>query len=318
MNQGRATVASQDGNIGMGIGIGIGDGPGITALGLASARAVETSAPDRLIEDPYALGFVEAGGIALPMLTCRPEPGSPINAQQALHLHGSRYIGLRSRFYDDWLLDTAASGVRQAVVLGAGLDARAYRLDWPEGFSVFELDQAGVLGFKTTVMTARGAEPGCRHASVAADLRDDWTKPLLDAGFDPHVATAWLAEGLLAYLPAQAETQLFERIDRLSAAGSRLALDRILGDLGRDGGARLKQLSERSGMEMGKLVSTEGRTDALTWLADQGWDAQQQSVVALAEQYGRDLAAPFAEEGDEGGAEPPWLDTAFVTARRPL
>lgn len=296
----------------------IGDGPGITALGLACARAVETSAPDHLIEDPYALRFVAAGDRALPMLTSWPEPGSPVTGPQALHLHGSRYIGLRSRFYDDWLREAAESGVRQAVVLGCGLDARAYRLAWPEGFGLFEVDQAGVLDFKAAALAGRDAEARCRRVPVAADLRDDWTNVLLDAGFDPAARTAWLAEGLLAYLPAQAETQLFERIDALSAPGSRLALDRILGDLAQGGAARLKQLSERSGMRMDEMVSTDRRTDAMAWFAGHAWKAQQDSVTALAVRYGRDLGAPFgAGAGDEDGAEPPWLDTVFITARLP-
>lgn len=306
----------------------VGSGPGITALGLACARAVEGTTPDRLIQDPYAPWFVEAAGVALPMLTHWPEPGTPVTEQQALHLHGSRYIGLRSRFYDDWLREAADAGVRQAVLLGSGLDTRAFRLDWPTGFRIFELDQAGVLDFKTAVLAARGAEAGCGHVPVGADLREQWPELLLGAGFDPSAATAWLAEGLLAYLPAQAESELFERIDALCAPGSRVAFDRILGDLGRPGDARLRQLSERSGVAMDTLVNTEQRADTLVWLDGRGWKVEERSATVLAERYGRDLRDPFgqAKPGtgpDQASAseavartEPPWLETAFVTARR--
>lgn len=293
----------------------VSQGPGITALGLASARAVETSAPDRLIEDPYALWFVDASPLQLPMLTRWPEPGSPVTGQQALHLHGSRYIGLRTRFYDDWLRGAADAGVRQAVLLGSGLDTRAFRIDWPAGFRLFEADQPGVLGFKIKGLSEGGAEATCLHTPVGVDLRDDWTKVLLDAGFTPGEPTAWLAEGLLAYLPAQAETELFERIDALSAPGSRVAFDRILGDLAAGDGARLKQLSERSGVAMDTMVNTQQRGDARQWFADHDWTAEQERVSALAERYARDLADPFADP-EARGTEPPWLDTAFITAQR--
>jgi methyltransferase (TIGR00027 family) len=276
---------------------------------------VETSAPDHLIEDRYALWFVDASPVQLPMLTRWPEPGASVTAQQTLHLHGSRYIGLRTRFYDDWLREAADAGIRQAVLLGSGLDTRAFRIAWPAGFRLFEADQPGVLGFKIEVLADGGATAACLHTPVGVDLREDWTKVLLDAGFTPGAPTAWLAEGLLAYLPAQAEVELFERIEALSAPGSRVAFDRILGDLAARDGARLKQLSERSGVAMDTMVNTEERSDARQWFADHGWAAEQEAVAVLAQRYARDLADPFAAP-ETGGAEPPWLDTAFVIARR--
>jgi len=306
----------------------IGSGPGVTALGLAYARTVESGMPDRLIDDPFARWFVDATETRLPMLTRWPEPGIEVTDQQKLHLHGSRYIGLRTRYYDDWLRDAAASGVRQLVLLGAGLDTRAYRLDWPAGIRFFEIDQPAVLAFKEKVLTERAASPTCELVPVAVDLRDDWAGALRRAGFDPSAATAWLAEGLLAYLPAQAEAELFGQIDALSAPGSRLALDRIVGDLAEDGAAQLRQLSKRSGMEMDQMISTEARTDVLAWLAEHRWSAREEDATASAERYGRDLADPFADsesekaEQDERAvsardeARPPWLATRFVTSRR--
>jgi methyltransferase (TIGR00027 family) len=135
----------------------IASGPGITALGLAAARAVESGTDDRLIDDPFAAAFVDAADTELPMLTEWPKAGTAVSDQHALHLHGSRYTGLRSRFYDDWLVAASSEGVRQIVILGAGLDARAYRISWPPGTVVLEVDQPGVLAFKESVLTELGA-----------------------------------------------------------------------------------------------------------------------------------------------------------------
>ena len=119
--------------------------------------------------------------------------------------------------------DAAAAGVRQAVILAAGLDARAYRLPWPDGTTVYELDQPEVIAFKTDTLAELGAEPKADRRTIAIDLRDDWPKALLDNGFDPTQPTAWIAEGLLIYLPPEAQDLLFDRINELSAPGSRVA-----------------------------------------------------------------------------------------------
>jgi methyltransferase (TIGR00027 family) len=299
----------------------VSSGPGITALGLAAARAVESSTPDRLIEDPFAVAFVDAADVALPMLLQWPEPGTAVSEQQALHLHGSRYIGLRSRFYDDYLLGASREGVRQVVVLGAGLDTRAYRLAWPPDAVIFEVDQPGVLEFKERVLTERAAQPNCARTSVDVDLRDNWAGGLVAGGFDPAATTAWLAEGLLAYLPRDAEDRLLNQIDDVSARGSRLALDRIVGALGGDDGARLRELSERSGIDMQQLVNTETRNDIARWLTEHAWSVDERPTEDLARRYRRDLGNPFlgrfeTEVVAGKGAEPPWLDTVFLTARR--
>ncbi len=133
----------------------VSDGPGVTALGLAAARAVETSRADRLIEDPFARPLFEAAGMDLPMLVQWPDPASPVSDSHALHLHGSRYIGLRTRFYDAAIAGAARAA--QGVLLGAGLDTRAFRLDLSDSFRLFELDQLGVLEYKNGCPS----RPGC-------------------------------------------------------------------------------------------------------------------------------------------------------------
>ena len=179
-------------------------GPGLTALGLAASRCVESGRPDRLIEDPWGAAFVAAVDSPVAFPTRWPAEGEVPSDQEALHLHGSRYIGVRSRFYDDFLAQAVSAGIRQLVLLAAGLDTRAFRLEWPDaGATVFEIDQPNVIAFKDEVLRAEGAQAGCRRAAIGADLREDWPCALRVAGFDPALPTAWVAEGLLAYLPPE-------------------------------------------------------------------------------------------------------------------
>ena len=154
------------------------------------------------------------------MLTRWPKSGGTVSDQEALHLHGSRYIGVRTRFYDDYLLTAAGDGIQQAVVLGAGLDMRVYRLDLPSDFRIYEVDQPGVLEFKDSVLRERSAEPRCVRSAIGVDLRRDRPAALHHSGFDSASRTAWIAEGLLAYLSADAEQRLLERLHRRRMSGS--------------------------------------------------------------------------------------------------
>ena len=239
-------------------------GPGITALGLAASRSVESARPDHLIEDPWGAAFVAAVDSPVVFPTRWPAEDDAVTNQQALHLHGSRYIGVRSRFYDDFLASAAQSGVQQMVLLAAGLDTRAFRLTWPSGVTVFEV-----------------------------------------------------AEGLLAYLPPDAEERLLQQIQELSAPGSNIAVDRILAvdRLGEDGAddAALDELSKRSGIEMNTLIDTLARQDCAQWLRANGWTVRENNVVEIAHSYGRDLSDPFARQ-----VTPPWLETGFITGRLTL
>jgi methyltransferase (TIGR00027 family) len=288
-------------------------GAGVTALGLAAARSVESGRTDRLIEDPYARALFEAADADLPMLVDWPEDESAVSDAQALHLHGSRYIGLRTRFYDEALVAAALAGVEQSVLFGAGLDTRAFRLDLPEDFALFELDQAGVLDFKRETLDALGTGPRCRLSSIGIDLREDWPAALLDRGFDPARPTAWIAEGLLPYLPPEAQVELLGRIHELSAPGSSLWFDRIAGDPAT--GDRLRDLTERSGIDMECLLASGEAGDLAGFLREREWLVVEAPTTELAERYGRDLSDPFGSAGDSGPAEPPWLDTMFLSAR---
>lgn len=291
-------------------------GPGLTALGLAASRLVESGQPDRLVEDPLAGAFLEAVDSPVPFPVRWPDPGETPTDQEALHLHGSRYIGLRTRFYDDFLKSAVLDGIGQVVVLAAGLDTRAYRLGLPSDLRLYEVDQPQLLAFKDEVLAARSATPTCVRNVVGSDLRGPWSGQMIERGFDPGVPTAWVAEGLLAYLPADAEQRLVQHVTDLSAAGSQLALDRIpeIGRLSRDSGP-LDRLSERSGLEMQSMINTEPRPDLPTLLRQLDWSVEDRTTRELADQYGRNLGDPFSSPPTKS-TEPPWLNTNYLRATR--
>ena len=199
---------------------------GSTALGVAAARAAETESENPLIQDPFARAFLEAAGDGMWSLMANPGKAAELTDDADLLAHLQvmiDFMAVRTAFFDEYFLNAAASGVRQVVILAAGLDARSWRLPWPDGTTVYELDQAKVQQFKSTTLQRRGAQPTARLVSIAVDLRQGWPTALREAGFDPSRPTVWSAEGLLRYLPARAQDLLFERIHELSPTGSWLA-----------------------------------------------------------------------------------------------
>ena len=178
-------------------------GVGVTALAAAAMRAVEGHHAEPLVRDPYAVAFVKAAADQLPSpLPVTPEeaaadPGFPWFGM-------AHYVAVRSRFFDGFFAAATGAGLRQAVILAAGLDTRTFRLDWMPGTTVYEIDAPMVLAFKDSVLAGQGAVPRCDRRAVAADLRTDWPAALREAGFDPAAPTAWLAEGLFPYLTDEA------------------------------------------------------------------------------------------------------------------
>lgn len=260
---------------------------GYTALLVAGWRAVHAIDPQPLVRDEYAKHFITAS--ADPYLTgLLANPGTPENATAFPRLYG-----VQTRFFDEFFLCAAGGGIRQAVIVAAGLDSRAYRLKWPSGTIVYELDQPKVLGFKARVLAERAAQPTADRKEVAADLRADWSIPLIAAGFDPQKPTAWSVEGLLSYLTEAAQDTLFARIDRLSASGSRVAVGAL--------GSRhdREQLSALETAYPGVNMSGDVDFSALTyddenkanpaeWLADHGWVVDPvRTTLELQASYGR-------------------------------
>jgi methyltransferase (TIGR00027 family) len=207
-------------------------------------------------------------------------------------------------------LDAARAGVRQAVILASGLDARGYRLPWPDGTVVYELDQPEVIEFKTRTLAGIGATPTATHRALAVDLRDDWPTMLRDNGFDPSRPTAWSAEGLLIYLPSEAQDRLFDAITALSAPGSRLATEHVP-DIGALTDERSQRMSERlkqlgSDIEMADLVYHGERSNVVDYLAARGWDV---SVLPTRDAY---AANGFDFPDDEMSAM--FADLRYVSA----
>ena len=200
---------------------------GSTALGVAAARAAETESKNPLINDPFARVFIDAAGEGMwsiygdPKLLAKAVEIEP-EVQQRLQLMVD-FMATRTAYFDEFFLNAVDAGIRQVVILAAGLDARSWRLPWPEGTVVYELDQPKVLEFKSATLRQHGAHPKAQLVNVPIDLRNDWPTALQEAGFDASRPAVWSAEGLVRYLPAQAQDLLFERIHQLSAPGSWLA-----------------------------------------------------------------------------------------------
>jgi methyltransferase (TIGR00027 family) len=198
------------------------------------------------------------------------------------------------------------AGIRQVVILAAGLDSRAYRLDWPAGTTVFEIDQPKVLEYKTSTLDAHGAQPRALRIPVAIDLRDDWPAALISAGFDVTQPTAWLAEGLLPYLPPGAQDRLFALVTEHSAAGSRIAVEAFSMDLSEQAEQeriarreRTARMRARSGIDIDVDTLTYAdadRADAAGWLADHGWRVDAVPSEVEMTRLGRPVPDYEAEE----------------------
>ncbi|MGH3719732.1 MAG: SAM-dependent methyltransferase [Pseudonocardiaceae bacterium] len=269
-------------------------GVGITALWVAAARSMESRRDDALIDDPYAEGFVTRSGITVPMPTRWADVDDSENRSEAdkqwadFWAMMADYLGVRSRFFDEYFLDAFTTGVRQVVILAAGLDTRAFRLRWPARVELFEIDQSKVLEFKDSVLAEQGAIAGCARHVVPIDLRADWPGALLRAHFDPERPTAWLAEGLLGYLPGTAVEALFAHVHRLSAAGSWFATEEA--DPNRKTyNAALQDIYHRLGLDMATLRPNDDRPDVERWFRDHDWQVTAISRTQAADRYGRTL-----------------------------
>jgi methyltransferase (TIGR00027 family) len=191
---------------------------------------------------------------------------------------------------------TAADGVRQIVFLAAGLDSRGYRLDWPDGTVVYELDQPQVLAFKREVLAHHTSTAERRE--IAVDLRHDWPRALRDSGFDPSKPSAWIAEGLLIYLPATAQHQLFTGIDTLAAAGSHVAIEE--GEPMPQEAFEAKRDEERAAGEertFFTLVYNEQHAPAAQWFGNRGWRAEATPLPDYLRSVGRPVPAPDTDAG---------------------
>lgn len=282
---------------------------GLTATMVAAARAVAGRAPGALVNDQFAEPLVRAVGVDFFVRMASGELDPDELAED--EANGLRWfadaMAIRTHYFDNFFLDATRAGIRQAVILASGLDSRAYRLRWPAGTIVFEVDQPQVIDFKTTTLAGLGAAPTTDRRTVAVDLRDDWPTALQKAGFDNAQRTAWIAEGLLGYLSAEAQDRLLDQITAQSVPGSQFATE-VLRDINRlneeELRGRMRRLAERFrrhglDLDMSGLVYFGDRTDARTYLADHGWRTASASTTDLLAEHGLPPIdgddAPFGE-----------------------
>jgi methyltransferase (TIGR00027 family) len=279
---------------------------GATATMVAAARAAATRRPQPVITDQFAEPLVRAVGIDLFTRLAAGE-------LDALDVEGGvgfpRMIdtfAARAWFYDDYFAEATGAGLRQVVIVASGLDARPYRLSWPAGTTVYEIDQPEVIEFKTATLAKLGAVPGAAHRTVGIDLREDWPAALQAAGFDTAQPTAWLAEGvLIGFLPPEAEVRLLDYIVSLSSPGSRLAADygQVAGQSEEDE-QQARATTERwralgLDLDIAGLTYPGEHTDVAAHLQAQGWD----TVTAdLAELFDASGLAPLADVAQQAPA----------------
>ena len=273
---------------------------GVTATMVAAARAMATRADRALINDPFAEPLVRAVGVDLlarlasgemdpAELNDVPDGAAPAAESAGAMSRMADNMAVRTKFFDEFFLDATKSGITQVVILASGLDSRAYRLPWPDGTVVYEVDQPQVIEFKSHTLAELGAAPTADRRVVAVDLRDDWPTALRTAGFDPARPTAWSAEGLLGYLPPEAQDRLLDTITELSAPGSRFATESAPNPEPGDEEKlreRMQSISERwhahgFDLDMAGLVYFGERNEAAPYLTDHGWALNGNSIRDL-------------------------------------
>ena len=272
------------------------DGVGHTGLTVAAVRAQETARPDRLFADPLAAAFAAAAGLG---------PGAGPGGRRGAALRV--WVVARTVFLDDLLAEAGQRGCRQVVLLGAGFDARAFRLPWPPGTRCFEVDTPDVLGPKDQVLATERAVPGCERIVVPCDLRDDWPAALRAAGLDRARPIAWIAEGLLVYLAPADVHRLLDMITGLSVPGSWLGLTMTTREAGSFDGTRL-----------GTLRRSQAPDDPAGWLGGRGWAAEITGPREVLGAHGRPLPEQTRPDrgGQEDGARPEALLIRATRGRR--
>jgi methyltransferase (TIGR00027 family) len=283
---------------------------GATATMVAASRALASQGPDALLDDPFADPLVRAVGLA-PFI--RLIDGEVALDEDDPALNGrtrAEQMTVRTRFFDNFFINATEGGIRQAVILASGLDTRAYRLPWPAGTVVYEIDQPQVIEFKTSTLANLGANPTAERRTVSIDLRDDWPAALRQQGFDVNQPTAWSAEGLLPYLPPEAQDRLFDNITALSASGSQLATEHIANPdaFSEESVRRIGERWRRAGFDLNPadLFYQGERSIVVDYLTGHNWQVAAHPAPELYEHNG------FTFPDDESMAM--FRDMSYVAA----
>ena len=282
---------------------------GATATMVAAARAMATTADNALINDPFAEPLVRAVGVDFftRLVTGELRPEDLDSDSESVGMQRmTDNMAVRTKFFDEFFLTATQAGIRQAVILASGLDSRAYRLAWPSGTTVYEIDQPDVIEFKTKTLAELGAEPTAKRRTVAMDLRYDWPSALIEEGFDPNQPTAWSAEGLLGYLPPDAQDRLLDTITELSAPGSRVAVESVPNIDPADHEKAIERMQAASArwrdhgfdLDFAELIYLGDRNEAASYLGDHGWQLSRNSVKEL---FATNGLPPVDEDNEDVG-----------------
>jgi len=282
---------------------------GATATMVAAARAMATTADNALINDPFAEPLVRAVGVDFftRLVTGELRPEDLDSDSESVGMQRmTDNMAVRTKFFDEFFLTATQAGIRQAVILASGLDSRAYRLAWPAGTTVYEIDQPDVIEFKTRTLAELGAEPTAKRRTVAMDLRYDWPSALIEEGFDPNQPTAWSAEGLLGYLPPDAQDRLLDTITELSAPGSRVAVESVPNIDPADHEKAIERMQAASArwrdhgfdLDFAELIYLGDRNEAASYLGDHGWQLIRNSVKEL---FAANGLPPVDEDNEDVG-----------------
>jgi len=282
---------------------------GATATMVAAARAMATTADNALINDPFAEPLVRAVGVDFftRLVTGELRPEDLDSDSESVGMQRmTDNMAVRTKFFDEFFLTATQAGIRQAVILASGLDSRAYRLAWPAGTTVYEIDQPDVIEFKTRTLAELGAEPTAKRRTVAMDLRYDWPSALIEEGFDPNQPTAWSAEGLLGYLPPDAQDRLLDTITELSVPGSRVAVESLPNIDPADHEKAIERMQAASArwrdhgfdLDFAELVYLGDRNEAASYLGDHGWQLSRNSVKEL---FATNGLPPVDEDNEDVG-----------------
>ena len=282
---------------------------GATATMVAAARAMATTADNALINDPFAEPLVRAVGVDFftRLVTGELRPEDLDSDSESVGMQRmTDNMAVRTKFFDEFFLTATQAGIRQAVILASGLDSRAYRLAWPAGTTVYEIDQPDVIEFKTRTLAELGAEPTAKRRTVAMDLRYDWPSALIEEGFDPHQPTAWSAEGLLGYLPPDSQDRLLDTITELSAPSSRVAVESVPNIDPADHEKAIERMQAASArwrdhgfdLDFAELIYLGDRNEAASYLGDHGWQLIRNSVKEL---FAANGLPPVDEDNEDVG-----------------
>jgi methyltransferase (TIGR00027 family) len=291
---------------------------GATATMVAAARARATKAG--VIDDRFAEPLVRAVGVDFFTRWATGEldpayvddPAAPWGVQRM-----TDGMAARTHYFDAFFTGAASAGIRQAVIVGSGLDTRGYRLPWPAGMTVFEIDQPEVLAFKAATLAELGAEPTADLRMVPIDLRQDWPAALIRAGFQAQLPTAWSAEGLLPFLPPDAQDRMLDTITVLSADSSRLATEAFMDTTRLDPdraqnmmrGMNQRWRDHGLDLEIWDLSYRGERNDVATYLDSRGWNSSGTTMADL-------LAANGLPTIPQDGQEAAFANNRYYTSTR--